>query len=189
MLLVVVALLAVLTVPLTGGHLSRLTDVRFRAPGLALAGLGAQVLVVSVLPDLPGWLAITIHFASYAAVLGFVWLNRAIPGLWLVGLGGLTNFVVIAANGGVMPASADALRTAGRSTREAAFTNSEVVAHARLGFLGDVLPLPAWMPFANVFSIGDVLIAIGVFVLVHGICRSTRLPVPPTTTRDAPTPQ
>ena len=88
-----------------------------------------------------------------------------------------------------MPASADALRTAGRSTREAAFTNSEVVAHARLGFLGDVLPLPAWMPFANVFSIGDVLIAIGVFVLVHGICRSTRLPVPPTTTRDAPTPQ
>ena len=79
MLLVVVALLAVLTVPLTGGHLSRLTDVRFRAPGLALAGLGAQVLVVSVLPDLPGWLAITIHFASYAAVLGFVWLNRTSP--------------------------------------------------------------------------------------------------------------
>ena len=124
MLLAVVALLAVATVPLTGGRLSRLADVRFRAPGLALAGLGAQVLVVSVLPDLPGWLAITIHFASYAAVLGFVWLNRAIPGLWLVGLGGLTNFVVIAANGGVMPASADALRTAGRSTREAAFTNS-----------------------------------------------------------------
>ncbi len=187
MLLAVVALLAVATVPLTGGRLSRLADVRFRAPGLALAGLGAQVLVVSVLPDLPGWLAITIHFASYAAVLGFVWLNRAIPGLWLVGLGGLTNFVVIAANGGVMPASADALRTAGRSTREAAFTNSEVVAHARLAFLGDVLPLPAWMPFANVFSIGDVLIAIGVFVLVHGICRSTRFPA--TTTRDAPTPQ
>jgi hypothetical protein len=88
-----------------------------------------------------------------------------------------------------MPASADALRTAGRSAREAAFTNSEVVAHARLAFLGDVLPLPAWMPFANVFSVGDVLIAVGLFVLVHGICHASRSATPEPTGRDAPTPQ
>jgi hypothetical protein len=46
-----------------------------------------------------------------------------------------------------------------------------VLAHPHLGFLGDVLPMPSWMPLANVFSIGDVLIAVGVFVLVHGICH------------------
>jgi hypothetical protein len=171
MLLAVVALLAVLTVPLTGGRLGRLAEVRFRAPWLAIGGLAVQVLVVSVVPDLPGWAATTLHLVSYAAVLGFVWSNRSLPGLWLVGLGGLSNLVVIAANGGVMPASADALRTAGRSPTEEGFTNSEVLDDPRLGFLGDVLPLPSWMPFANVFSIGDVLIAVGVFVLVHGICR------------------
>jgi lipoprotein signal peptidase len=171
MLLAVLALLAVLTVPLTGGHLSRLAEVRFRAPALAIGGLALQVLVVSVLPDLPSWAAITLHLVSYVAVLAFIWCNRSLPGLWLIGAGGLSNLVVIAANGGVMPASADALRTAGRSATESGFTNSEAVAHPHLGFLGDVLPLPSWMPFANVFSIGDVLIVVGVFVLVHGICR------------------
>ena len=174
MLLAVVALLAVLTVPLTGGRLGRLAEVRFRAPWLALGGLALQVLVVSVFPDLPGWAAITLHLASYAAVLVFIWCNRSLPGLWLVGIGGLSNLVVIAANGGVMPASADALRTAGRTATEEGFTNSEVIRDPQLEFLGDVLPLPSWMPFANVFSIGDVLIAVGVFVLVHGICRGPR---------------
>jgi hypothetical protein len=171
MLLAVVALLAVATVPLTGGRIGRLAEVRFRLPGLAIGGLALQVLVVSVVPDLPSWAAVTLHLVSYVAVLGFIWCNRSLPGLWIIGIGGLSNLVVIAANGGVMPASADALRTAGRSATERGFTNSEVLAHPHLGFLGDVLPLPSWMPFANVFSIGDVLIAIGVFVLVHGICR------------------
>lgn len=171
MLLAIITVLAVVTVPLTGGRLGRLAEVRFRAPGLAIGGLLAQVVVVSILPDLPGWLAVTIHLASYAAVLAFIILNRHLPGLWLVGLGGLTNLLAISANGGVMPASAEALRTAGRAATEDGFTNSEVLEDPRLEFLGDVIPLPSWMPFANVFSIGDVLIAVGVFVLVHGICH------------------
>lgn len=185
MLLAVVALLAVVTVPLTGGRLGRLADVRFRAPWLAIGGLAVQVLVVSVFPDLPGWAAITLHLASYAAVLAFIWCNRSFRGLWLVGIGGLSNLVVIAANGGVMPASADALRTAGRTPTEPGFTNSEVIQDPHLGFLGDVLPLPSWMPFANVFSIGDVLIAVGVFVLVHSICRG-RAPASSTVSSSLP---
>jgi hypothetical protein len=178
MLLAIITVLAVVTVPLTGGRLGRLAEVRFRAPGLAIGGLAAQVLVVSVFPELPDWLAVTIHFASYAAVLAFIVLNRSLPGLWLVGVGGLANLVAIAANGGVMPASADALRTAGRAATEEGFTNSEVLAHPHLEFLGDVIPLPSWMPFANVFSIGDVFIAVGVFVLVHGICRREPVAAP-----------
>jgi len=170
-LLVLVVLLAVVTVPLTGGRLSRLADVHLRLPGLAILGVGAQVVIISVLPTMPAWLATTVHFASYGLVLAFVWCNRSLPGLWLVALGGLSNLVVITANGGVMPASSDALRTAGRSPTEEGFTNSEVLRHPQIEFLGDVVPLPSWVPFANVFSIGDVLIAIGVFWCVHAICR------------------
>ncbi len=171
MLLVVVVLLAVLTVPLTGGKLGRLADVRLRLPALALVGLFGQVVIISVFPDMPDWLATTVHFASYGLVLAFIWCNRRLPGLWLVALGGLSNLVVIAANGGVMPASEDALRTAGRSPTEEGFTNSEVLADPKLELLGDVIPMPSWMPLANVFSIGDVLIAIGIFWCVHAICR------------------
>jgi hypothetical protein len=170
-LLVLVVLLAVVTVPLTGGRLSRLATVDLRLPGLAVVGLFAQVIVISVFPDLPAWVAITVHFLSYGLVLAFIWCNRHLAGMWLLALGGLSNLVVIAANGGVMPASADALRTAGRSPNEAGFTNSEVLDDARLQFLGDVIPMPSWMPLANVFSVGDVLIAVGVFWCVHAICR------------------
>jgi hypothetical protein len=173
-LLVVVVLLAVVTVPLTGGRLGRLADVDLRLPGLALVGLLGQVVIISLFPDMPDWLATTIHFASYALVLAFIWLNRHLPGLWLVAVGGLSNLVVIAANGGVMPASEDALRTAGRSPTEEEFTNSEVLRDPQLLFLGDVLPMPSWMPLANVFSIGDVLIAVGIFWCVHSICRGRR---------------
>jgi hypothetical protein len=120
---------------------------------------------------MPGWLATSIHFASYALVLAFIWCNRQLPGLWLVAVGGLSNLVAIAVNGGVMPASEDAFRTAGRSPTEEGFTNSEVLRDPNLLFLGDVLPMPSWMPLANVFSVGDVLIAVGVFWCVHAICR------------------
>ena len=171
-LLALVALLAVATVPLTGGRLGRLAEVRFRAQALAIGGLAAQVLVLSVLTDLPAGVAAGVHLASYAAVLAFVWCNRSLPGLWIVGLGGLANLIAIAANRGVMPASAHALRTAGRTAHEQGFTNSEVVAHAHVAFLGDVIPVPSWMPLANVYSVGDVLIAVGLFVLVQGICHA-----------------
>lgn len=171
MLLVLVAVLAVVTVPLTGGKLGRLADVQLRVPWLAMAGLFAQIVVISLFPDMPGWIATSIHFLSYGLVLTFVWCNRHLPGLWLVAIGGLSNLVVIAANGGTMPASADALRTAGRTPTEEGFTNSEVLRDPNLQFLGDVIPLPSWVPFANVFSVGDVLIAIGIFWCVHAICR------------------
>jgi hypothetical protein len=32
--------------------------------------------------------------------------------------------------------------------------------------LTDIFALPAWLPFANVFSIGDVLIGLGVVVVI-----------------------
>ena len=51
------------------------------------------------------------------------------------------------------------------------FANSAYVANARLWFLGDVFAVPASWPFANVFSIGDVLIAVGA---AWAIVASTR---------------
>jgi lipoprotein signal peptidase len=35
-----------------------------------------------------------------------------------------------------------------------------------LPWLGDVFYLPSWVPFSNVFSIGDVLIAVGICVYI-----------------------
>jgi hypothetical protein len=42
--------------------------------------------------------------------------------------------------------------------------------------LGDVFYIPASWPLSNVFSVGDVLIALGVAWAVHGICGSRLAP-------------
>ena len=42
------------------------------------------------------------------------------------------------------------------------YTNSSPDRRARAPPLTDIFAMPAWLPFANVFSIGDVLIGVGV---------------------------
>jgi hypothetical protein len=71
-----------------------------------------------------------------------------------------------------MPASEEAMRAAGMPLPGGTeFVNSAPVADAALGFLGDVLAVPSWVPGAKVFSVGDVLIAVGAAIVVHVACR------------------
>jgi hypothetical protein len=46
------------------------------------------------------------------------------------------------------------------------FLNSAVRADPALVPLTDIYALPAWVPLANVFSIGDVLIGLGIVVVI-----------------------
>jgi hypothetical protein len=69
-----------------------------------------------------------------------------------------------------MPASAVAWRLAGRPAASG-FANSLPVDHARLLFLGDVFAIPHGLPLANVFSVGDVLLVLGLMWMVHRWCR------------------
>jgi hypothetical protein len=94
----------------------------------------------------------------------------------LVALGAALNLLVISVNGGVMPASPSALAGAGLPVNEPGFQNSTALAEPRLAFLGDVFSLPASWPLSNVFSVGDVLIALGVVWALHRICRSRLAP-------------
>jgi hypothetical protein len=52
------------------------------------------------------------------------------------------------------------------------YRNSTAVADPRLGFLGDVFAIPASWPLSNVFSVGDVLIAVGAVWGLHRVCGS-----------------
>jgi hypothetical protein len=89
--------------------------------------------------------------------------------------------VTIALNGGTLPADPHALAVAGLRD-EPAFANSGPVAHPVLPWLGDVFAVPHGVPFANVFSVGDVLIVGGAVWLVRCATRRPRhraaVPVP-----------
>ena len=177
MLIGLAFLLCLLTVPLAGGTVGRLALVRPRARGLLVAGLGLQIVIVSIAPEGAQDVHAAVHLASYGLVAGFVAANLRVPYLWLIALGGLLNLAAIVANGGVMPADPAALAAAGVATDPHAFSNSTAVAEPVLLVLGDILWVPASWPVSNVFSIGDVVIVVGALLALHTIAAS-RLALP-----------
>ncbi len=177
MFLGAVFIVCLLSVPLFGGRLTALGELRLRHGWLALAGIGLQVLIISVVPNGPAGMHEAVHMASYGFFGAFAWINRRVPGVPLVALGGLLNFVAIAANGGVMPADPDlALHVAREAGEAGGFVNSGALENARLSWLGDVFATPGWLPMYNVYSVGDACIVLGVLVLLHGVSGSRLVP-------------
>src|SRR3954468_840586 len=171
MILLVALVLVVVSVPLAGGRLTKVLRLRIRWQWLIPAALVIQTVIISLLASiLPGVVSETLHLATYAMAAGFVWRNRHIAWLWLAAVGAGLNLAAIATNHGVMPASGAALARAGMAV-ESGFANSAAVDHARLAFLGDVFAIPRGVPLANVFSIGDVVLVVGVALLLHSACR------------------
>ena len=171
MILIALAGLCLLTVPLAGGDLRRLADLRLRGAGLPVAALAAQVIITVIAASGSPGLHRAVHLGTYAVLGAFLWFNRGLPGMRVIGAGALANAVAIAINRGVMPASAWAQHVAGLHAR-AGFDNSAHLAHPLLPWLGDIIPWPG--PLPNVLSVGDCVIYVGVLVLLHRVCARPR---------------
>jgi hypothetical protein len=156
---------------LAGGRLSGLASLEFRWAPLAILGLAMQIALFSgPVSDRVGDLGPWVYVGSTMLVLVVVLRNIRITGLPIVAVGAASNLVAIVANGGYMPTSPEA---AGMAGREAAttYSNSSIMDGAVLAPLTDIFALPAWLPFHNVFSVGDVLIAVGVAVAIVAAMR------------------
>lgn len=165
MFILLVILVSVLIALLRGGRLQNLGELPVRYLGLLFVPLLLQFIAFSPLGELPVFetpLAKFIYAASLGIAVVALWLNRRLPGVIWITAGLFLNFLVIALNGGFMPVSASAREIAGMKPIDAREMNVvPMTAATLLPWLGDVLPLPAFLPFANVLSIGDLLIALG----------------------------
>src|SRR3954453_24065962 len=133
-------LVVLLSVQLARGRLSALADLPLRAPALALAAIVIQIVVISILPAGDHTIHTSLHLFSYALLGAFAFANRRLTGVPIVAVGGLSNFLAIAANGGVMPPAPSAPRSIAVTRSQDEFLNSRVLEHPRLQFLGDVFP-------------------------------------------------
>jgi hypothetical protein len=127
----------------------------------------------STFPD--SWIP-AVLIGSQILLLLFIWLNRRLPGFWLLGLGLLANFLVISLNGGMMPlmpenaarllpeGSPVLLQLGERVGFGKDILLEKAVTH--LWFLGDVFMLPESFRYPLAFSIGDILISMGAFWLL-----------------------
>lgn len=180
MLILAGTVLAMLLVPVLGGRLSGLSRIELSGGRLLAVALALQVLAITVVPGAPHDLLVGLHAGSYVLAAAFVWRNRRVRGLPLLASGGALNALVIAVNGGQMPASAQAVRRAGLPLEEDGFVNSGVLDDPRLAALGDVFASPGWLPLSNVYSPGDLLLLAGAVWVVHAACGTvlTRDPRP-----------
>jgi len=151
---------------LVGGRLSGLGRLEFEWAPLIALGMVIQIALFSD-PVAAGIGAAgpPIYVGSSLLVLAAVCRNWSMRGLPIVALGAASNLVAIIVNGGYMPASAAALAAQGRDA-PAVYSNSSYVAEPVLGPLTDIFAMPTWIPLANVFSIGDVLIGVGVALTI-----------------------
>jgi len=96
-----------------------------------------------------------------------LWQNRELRTIWLAAFGLALNTLVMTANGGQMPVSADALIAAGLEGFLHFMQTSSDAVHNLIGpgtklwFLSDVIPLP-W--FKKVISPGDAFLFLAVLL-------------------------
>lgn len=171
-----VLLASILVAALRGGHWRRLAETPWRRLGLIILAQAIQAVLAQA--GRRDWtavapLALWMHLFSYLLLFAAIWANRRLPGMPWIGLGTMANFAVIAANGWRMPVSAEGLAVFGGGESAAFlaghgdFLHSLQTEDTRLAFLGDVLHLPPSLHIRQLFSIGDVLIGIGIFLLIQ----------------------
>lgn len=160
---------------LAGGRVRNLEGVDFTWWQLALAGLTVQlVLFAGPVAERVGSEGPLIYVASTLMVMAALLRNLALPGVAVIAVGGILNLVPIIANGGAMPSAPEAwLALDGVATLPVShFSNSVLIGPETLfPFLGDVFVWPRPLPLANVFSIGDAVIAVGAVVFLVAAMR------------------
>ena len=171
MILVWVTGIGVASALFTWTRLRRLAELPIRHLWLVWLALGVQLVLFEYLGRrIPLPVSDKIHLGTYALALGFLWLNRRLPGGWLVAIGTCST------SPRSWPTTARCPPTWKRGARRACeippevFENSRALSSPRLAMLGDIFYVPASWPLSNVFSIGDVLIVIGSTYLAHRWC-------------------
>ena len=160
------------------GHLARL---HLRWPGLIFLALAMQVAIFTSWLPVPRSLLPFLYALSN--VIAVVWLGRNIRvvGIPCVTIGAGSNLAAILANGGRMPVAGTLLARARGAAAEAAIASGQspsnsvlVDSHTRLLWLTDRFLLPPPFPFPTVFSVGDLLIGLGVAWLIAAGMRAPK---------------
>jgi hypothetical protein len=164
-----------------GGSLGRLADLQLRAPALFAIAIALQVVAYpkGMLPfAVSDRIATALWLASYVLLIAIALLNRRLAGFRAAAAGMLANLVAVIANGGHMPALPSAMADAG--VRYDGVQDNSIAASApHLAWLVDRWGAPAWVPLANVYSVGDVLLALGAILVIARAMGPTRLPAFP----------
>lgn len=178
-MLIETLILAIVISLLSGGKLNRLGELVLRefwlVPLALLIQSGVYWAAVQGIGLGPSWVSPVLDTGSYLLLLIFTVRNIALPGMRLITLGILLNAIVIGLNGGVMPVDPSFLPESSlNALQEGQGTHGLMTSMTHLSFLADRFYIDMLGFRKQMFSIGDVLIDIGIFILVFKTLRRPR---------------
>lgn len=160
----------------------RLKPIKLKLDWLVLVAVLPQILVFQIPAIGKQFSDALIPFilvTSQALLLGFAAANLTQPGVWALGLGLLANFLAIIFNGGWMPISPEVVHRIlphlpvdfPLTDRRLGLSKDWIYAEndIHLPWLSDRFTLPEWSSYQVAFSIGDILIAIGIIWLLWSL--------------------
>lgn len=161
MLFLVAIVLGIVFGLLTGGRLGNLARIRFRWAWFVVAVvIVREAVLVTPLKHIEGAQYIYV-LALVGIIVWTIWQRNRLMGIWLVGVGTTLNLIVILANGARMPVAPE---FAGSLVKQGSIGQYTLMGGGtRLNLLGDWIQL---YPFPEVYSPGDVLVALGLAIAV-----------------------
>jgi len=163
-----------------GQTASQIASIQLRSAWLVLLALALQVPLLRA-PSGPTKsldVQLSLFQLSHLLLLAFVWKNRRLNGILILGLGVLCNILVTIANDGFMPVTPETLvqinpgSTWGQWPLGYHYGGSKDIILPRvrtdLWLLSDIFVLPPPFPWPTAFSLGDIFIGIGIVVLLQG---------------------
>lgn len=169
-------LIAILIGFIRGGSLKGFSEIRFKMgwvfPVLLLFQLCIFYFQNKI--EFVGEISHLSFMAVYVIGLIFLWINRFHSHFKFIFAGVLLNFIVMAANGGRMPVSAEAALHLDpyylETLKSSLYAKHTLVTDStNVSFLGDIIPLKAPYPREQIISIGDVVMNIGGFLAIQAI--------------------
>lgn len=163
---------------LRGGSFSNIKDASLEKWYFFVSGFLVEFAAVFMASRGVGFVIdkiLYIHCLSYLLLFAGIYFNWSIPAFRIIFIGVLLNFLVIMANGGQMPVSGDLMLNIGLIDNMHNIRDGKIITHVLINngtafrYLGDIFGFPKPYPRPKVFSIGDVIMALGIFIYIQDI--------------------
>jgi len=166
---------------------SQIASISLHSPWLVLLSIALQVPLLRApfgpTQEVTG--AQVAFLLSHLLLLTFVWLNRRVLGIRIVGIGVVFNLLAILSNGGFMPITPQTLVRINPGSAQDQWalgfhygSSKDIILlqhDTTLWVLSDILVLPPPFRWPTAFSLGDLLIALGIIVTLQGPVSLPRL--------------
>ena len=167
-----------------GGSFRKLGDAVFRIPGLLFI-VFIMHLITSIMVFVGNSFfleyQLIIYIIVYLLFFIIIFFNLNYKSFWFVLVGTILNFTAIVNNNGRMPIDKSGLEQLGMDNLLNSLKSDTLYNYISLeeavGFteyLGKIWTTPDGYPLSQIFSLGDVFIALGVFFIIQGFMNISK---------------